>query len=267
MLIGKQLHLNITHLYPQNMNLYGDLGNIITLKKRLEWRGYKITINNVEIGESINNLQTDIYFFGGGQDKDQVKVFKDLVKTKKHKLIEDIEKGIPLLAICGGYQLLGKYFLDSDGNKIEGIAIAEFETIAPSADMKQRAVGNLVTEILNPEIYDHYTKLRTLVGFENHSGRTRLNDLEKIKPLGKVLYGFGDNEDKISDGMIYKNVIGTYMHGSVLPKNPHLADFIIKKALEIKLNDQNTNLDELDDRIEINAHRRILEICKIKIKN
>lgn len=252
------MELTITHLYPQDMNLYGDVGNIITLKRRCVLRGIKVVVNQANKNESIENIATDIYFFGGGQDQDQLRVFEDLLHTKKDKLIKDLENGVVMLAICGGYQLLGEYFLDSRGNKIEGIGFFPLETVAPGPELKQRAIGNLITKLTaDSPILPHASGLTTLVGFENHSGRTRLKKNGAAKPLGTVLIGEGDNEDGYSDGVIYKNTIGSYMHGSLLPKNPHLADFIIAQALNRRYGESN-NLNDLDDTLEIAAHKSML---------
>lgn len=252
------LQLNITHLYPEHMNLYGDLGNVITLRRRAEARGIEVKISEIKMGDKLDDLETDIYFFGGGQDSEQLYVYPDLLKLKKEKLVADLNIGICMLAICGGYQLLGKYFLDNKGNKIKGIGFLPIETVAPGPELAQRAIGNLITKLEDTEIASHHSELATLVGFENHSGRTRIveND-SNLRILGKVLVGEGDNEDGVSDGIIYKNTIGTYMHGSILPKNPHLADYIIKKALEKKYSKE-IQLENLDDTEEINAHRYML---------
>lgn len=253
--------INICHLYPEDMNLYGDLGNVLCLSKRLSWRGVEVNVLNCAIGQSIPK-DIDIIFFGGGQDQDQMRVFADLVKLKKQDLIAQIESGIPLLAICGGYQLLGEYFLDPKGQRIEGVGALPLETVSPGEGMINRAVGNLITDIsAHREITSHYTGLQTLVGFENHSGRTRFKAGAGLIALGKVIYGSGDNEDKISDGVIYKNVICSYMHGSLLPKNPHLADYIIAEALKRKYGVQvsaDVMTKQLHDDEEVSAHKYIL---------
>ncbi len=252
------MELNITHLYPDLMNLYGDLGNVVCLQKRAEWRGIKVTVNNISIGSQLEAGQNDLYFFGGGQDADQLRTYPDLLAHKRAQLLIDLESDVPMLAICGGYQLLGKYFLDSNGNRIEGIGLLDMETVAPTSEMRQRAVGDLVTRLeVTSALKQHPSGLGTLVGFENHSGRTRLNPSAKIQTLGKVLVGVGDNFDCVSDGIVYKHVIGSYMHGSLLPKNPHLADWLITKALTTKYKTA-VHLKPLDDTAEIAAHRYIL---------
>ncbi len=262
------MKLKLTHLYPKNMNLYGDLGNVICLKKRCEARGIDFEVQNCDIGDTLPQ-DTDLYFFGGGQDKDQMRVYKDLISAeKKAQLKKDlIECNKPMLAICGGYQLLGQFFLDSKGNRIEGLGLLPIETVAPGPELKQRALGNLITEVsAHKEIVSHYTKLTTLVGFENHSGRTKFLSTDEIKPLGKVVIGEGYNAKAKTDGDIYKNIIGSYMHGSLLPKNPHLADYIIKKSLESKSpsNEQvRQHLVPLGDSAEVAAHNYILKRYKI----
>jgi lipid II isoglutaminyl synthase (glutamine-hydrolysing) len=254
-----ELQLNITHLYPEHMNLYGDLGNVTTLKHRSEVRGIDVKVTNIGMEDELDGIETDIYFFGGGQDNEQLYIYPDLLKLKKSKLLKDLNEGVSMLAICGGYQLLGEYFLDAKGNRIEGIGFLSIETVAPGQELKQRAIGNLVTKLNeNSEIVKHSSGLTTLVGFENHSGRTRITkQTEELNILGIVLIGEGDNEDGISDGIVYKNTIASYMHGSLLPKNPHLADYLIKKALEKKYN-RKIELKDLDDSEELNAHRYML---------
>lgn len=252
------LKLTITHLYPQEMNLYGDLGNVICLVKRCQWRGIEVEIINKGLGEDLETTASDLYFFGGGQDQDQLRVFTDLLATKQAKLKADLESGVAMLAICGGYQLLGEYFLDGQGQKIVGLGFLPLETVAPGPEVAQRAIGNLITR-LEPvsAIANHPSQLKTLVGFENHSGRTRLVPGSAAQILGRVLVGEGDNEDGLSDGIIYKNTIGSYMHGSLLPKNPHLADYLIQVALARKYQEQH-QLTPLDDSLEVAAHKAML---------
>lgn len=258
------MEIVIGHLYPKEMNLYGDLGNVICLQKRLEWRNIASKVIAINIGDQLPN-NIDLFFFGGGQDNDQLKVYPDLLSVQKKLLITELlDRQKPILAICGGYQLLGNYFLTGDNQRMPGLGVIPIETVAPGKDMVHRAVGNLVTELLpNSPIRQHADQLNTLVGFENHSGRTRFIDNTELQPLGKVLVGTGDNEDKISDGVIYKNIIGSYMHGSVLPKNPHLADFLLSTALLIKYQ-KDIVLEKLDDSAEIAAHRFILQRFKLQ---
>ena len=225
------------------MNIYGDTGNIIALKKRAEWRGIEVEVKNISIGDRIPTLHVgtriDLYFFGGGQDQSQELVAKDLQK-KATVLKEEVERGVPLLAICGGYQLLGEYYQPSSGPKLPGIDIFPAYTIAGD----NRMIGNIVISSQDTNNF--------LVGFENHSGKTYLK--EGATPLGTVKSGFGNNGEDHTEGCVYQNAIGCYMHGSLLPKNPELADWLIKKALEIKYGEE-VKLQPLDDSLEKEASR------------
>lgn len=214
----------ITHLYPKQMSIYGDMGNIIALKFRLKKYDFKVIYQTVDPGQDLPT-NTDIYFMGGGQDQEQFEIFKDLMYKRK-QLVNDIEDNVPLLAICGGYQLLGEKFTTGEGLVIDGIGLFEVTTTAPDSSVKSRCVGNILTECLIPEIIGE-----KLIGFENHSGQTRFTGTKKCKPLAKVISGFGNNIDKKYEGCVYKNAIGTYLHGSCLPKNPALADYLIFQAI------------------------------------
>ncbi|MDO8573125.1 MAG: glutamine amidotransferase [Candidatus Daviesbacteria bacterium] len=231
------MKLIIGYLYGDLMNIYGDTGNIIALQKRAEWRGIDIEIKYISIKNKLKKGDADIFFFGGGQDQAQSIVAIDLVKSDKGKVIsQEIERGVPLLSICGGYQLLGDYYKPHEGPKLEGIGLFPAYTIAGDI----RMIGNIVVESM----------FGKLVGFENHSGKTYLN--KNAIPLGMVIKGFGNNgEDKL-EGCIYKNAIGCYMHGSLLPKNPKLADWLLKKALEVKYK-KKIELKLLDDTLELQA--------------
>ena len=234
---NKHLELNICHLYPDLLNVYGDIGNILILKYRAEKRGIKVNISNISIGDNFDPEQYDITFFGGGQDYEQSIVSKDLNDTKKFALNEYIENGRVFLSICGGYQLLGKYYTTPEGEKLPGLEILDIYTEAGNT----RFIGN--TAIYNEEFKETY------VGFENHSGRTYINNL---KPLGKVLAGYGNNGEDGYEGCIYKNTFCTYFHGSLLSKNPELADRLIYLALKNKYTEEIT-LEKLDDTLELKA--------------
>lgn len=234
------MNLTIGYLYPDLMNIYGDTGNIIALQKRAQWRGIKVNVKNISLKDKLEEGSVDIFFFGGGQDQAQELVSQDLVSSSKGKVIKkEIEKGVPLLAICGGYQLLGDYYLPHKGPKLPGISLFPAYTVA-SYD---RMIGNIVVKQENGEL---------LVGFENHSGKTYLK--EGAQPLGKVVKGFGNNGEDKSEGCVYKNAIGCYMHGSLLPKNPQLADWLLSKALEVKYGKE-VKLESLDDTLELQAHQ------------
>ncbi len=251
-----KLKITIGYLYPDLMNIYGDTGNIITLKMRAVWRGIEVKVINISIGDNLAsrlsgppagqagvNVNPDIYFFGGGQDQQQVEVSKDLQKSNKGKIIKkDIERGIPLLSVCGGYQLLGEYYLPHQGEKLKGIGLFPAYTVASN----DRMIGNIVIESAFGE----------LVGFENHSGKTYLK--KGAVPLGMVASGFGNNGSDKTEGCMYKNAIGCYMHGSLLPKNPKLADWLLKKALEVKYKKE-IEFSPLDDSIELQAHNKLIK--------
>ncbi len=230
--------LTIGYLYPDLMNIYGDTGNIVTLQKRCEWRGIEVKIKNISVGDKLKTGEVDLFFFGGGQDESQNIVAKDL--CNKAKILKgEIERGVPLLAICGGYQLLGEYYLPFEGERLEGVGVFPVFTKASS----ERMIGNIVIE----------SDFGELVGFENHSGKTFLHP--ETRSLGKVVKGFGNNGEDSTEGCIYKNAIGCYLHGSLLPKNPKLADFLIQKALEVKYKEE-VSLKSLDDSLEESAHKK-----------
>lgn len=222
------------------MNIYGDMGNVIALQKRAEWRGIEVEVKNISLKEKLNEGEIDLFFFGGGQDQAQEIVSRDLVSSIKGKTIKkEVERGVPLLAICGGYQLLGEYYQPHGEPRLEGANIFPAYTVAGD----KRMIGNIVIE---SEISPF------LVGFENHSGKTYLK--EGSKPLGKVTRGFGNNGEDQTEGCIYYNAIGSYMHGSLLPKNPGLTDWLLKKALEVKYRKE-VDLKPLDDTLENLAHK------------
>lgn len=238
---GKSLKISIAHLYPKLLNLYGDMGNIITLKKRCEWRGISVEIEDIGIGDTIK--EHDLYFIGGGQDKQQLDVADELFKNKEF-LTKERDNGSVFLGICGGYQLFGHYYQPFYGEKLKGISLLDAYTVAG----KKRFIGNVTveTDFLSPS---------TLVGFENHSGLTYLQG--ETKPIGKVTVGNGNNGEDKTAGARYKNVFGTYLHGSLLPKNPHFADYLIELALE-KHYGEKIKLSELDDTIENSTHNSLV---------
>ena len=233
--------LRIAHLYPKLLNLYGDMGNIITIKKRCKWRGINVTVNEIGIGDSIS--EHDLYFIGGGQDKQQQEVAQELFKHKDF-LHKERDNGAVFLGICGGYQLFGHYYQPFEGDKLIGISLMDAYTVAG----KKRFIGNVTveTDFLTP---------KTLVGFENHSGLTYLQG--ETKPLGKNTVGNGNNGQDGFEGGRYKNVFGTYLHGSILPKNPHFADYLIKLALEKRYKEK-IELQKLNDELEIKTHNSLV---------
>lgn len=228
--------LKIAHLYPKLLNIYGDGGNVLTLKKRCEWRGIGVNIDEINVGDSI--VEHDIYFIGGGQDLQQIEVSKEL-QIHKEFLTAERDRGAVFLGICGGYQLMGHYYQPHEGDKLLGISLLDAYTVAGN----KRFIGNVTakTDYLTPD---------TLVGFENHSGLTYLQG--ETKPLGTMVVGNGNNGQDKTEGARFKNVFGTYMHGSFLPKNIHFADYMIELAIGEKL-------APLDDEIEMIAHNSLIE--------
>jgi len=233
--------LKLAHLYSKLLNIYGDFGNVLTLKKRCEWRNIDLIIDEVEVGDSMS--EHDIYFMGGGQDEQQIAVSKELKKNRAF-LKHERDMNAVFLAICGGYQLLGKYYQPHEGDRLEGIGLLDAYTIAGPT----RFIGNVTTEI-------DYLKKKTLVGFENHSGLTYLEG--HTEPISKVIVGNGNNGKDGGEGARYKNVFGTYLHGSFLPKNPHFADYLIELALKKKYGVP-IELDPIDDSLEYYAHTSVL---------
>lgn len=221
------MKLNICWLYPELMSTYGDRGNIICLQKRGEWRKIDVSIQN-----KLENA--DLIFGGGAQDRQQEIVMRDLM-AKKNTLRKMFEKGIPGLFVCGAPQLLGRPFL----------GIFDMETKFPKD--KPRLIGNMVAKLPDG---------KTIVGFENHGGRTYLGP--GVKPFAKVVKGFGNNSEDGTEGAIYRNCVATYLHGPFLPKNPHVADWLIKTALEVKYGEK-VELQQLDDTLEWQAHNFILK--------
>jgi len=249
-------NLTLGWLYPEFMSTYGDRGNIISITKRCEWRDIQIEVKNLEIGFEVQDLnECDLLFMGGAQDQQQKIVASDL-KKKKEVLKGLIEKETPGLYICGAYQFLGKYYKEADGTTIEGLGLLDLYTENPG-EQHPRLIGNIVAEVHDLISYAYKPDQEldsTLVGFENHGGRTYLGD--NIKPFGKVLSGFGNNGEDKTEGAVYKNSFGSYLHGPILPKNPHFADYLIKLAIERKYQ-KKIVLSPLDDSIEWQAHKAI----------
>lgn len=245
--------LTIGWLYPELMSTYGDRGNIIVLQKRCKWRGINVDIKRLDIGYKEKELQAcDLLFMGGAQDLQQKIVSQDFKGEKTKILKEMIEDNIPGLYICGAYQFLGKYYKEANGTIIDGLGILDLYTENPGASHK-RLIGNI---LMNPTIPHTLNPIPSLVGFENHGGRTYLG--EKVKPLGTVEVGFGNNGEDKTEGAVYKNSFGSYLHGPILPKNPAFADLLIKLALEKKYGKE-VNPEPLDDSLELLAHEAIMK--------
>lgn len=232
------MELNICHLYPDILNLYGDRGNILCMTQRLRWRGIDVTTQGISIAEPLDASKYDLIFIGGGQDFEQEVLLEDLAGKKTEQLRAAIEDGVTVLAICGGYQMLGHYYETWDGQKCAFTGAVDLYTVGS----KQRMIGNYMFTC---------DELGTsVVGFENHSGKTYLGS--GVKPMGKVLAGFGNNGEDGNEGARYKNVFATYSHGCLLPKNPVLCDHILKTALARKYG--SCELQPLDDVLETAAH-------------
>jgi CobQ-like glutamine amidotransferase family enzyme len=230
--------LKIAHLYAQLLNIYGDRGNILTLQKRAQWRGIEVEIEAIAPGlRQFDPDKYDLFFIGGGQDKQQELVAQDL-QVLAPSIAKAVDGGSVILAICGGYQLLGHYYRPHQGPELKGISLIDAYTVAGN----KRMIGNVV--IRRPDG-------TSLVGFENHSGKTYLG--KEVQGLGKVITGGGNNGEDGIEGAQYRTIFGTYLHGSLLPKNPIFADFLISTALKRRYPD--IQLSTLDDTFENKAHQ------------
>ncbi len=238
------MELKIAWLYPDLMSTYGDRGNVIVLQKRCEWRRIEAEVVPVTLETPISKLAScDLIFMGGAQDRQQKLAANDFLKRKGPVVKEMVERGIPALFVCAAYQFVGHYYKPYRGDPISGAGIFDLYTEHPG-DQAKRLTGNVVAKIV--------TTGETIVGFENHGGRTYLGP--KMKPFAKVLKGFGNNGKDGFEGAVYKNSIGSYFHGPLLPKNPEIADWLISKALEKKYNNI-VPLTKLDDSLEESAQK------------
>lgn len=234
------MKITIGHLYPDLLNLYGDRGNIQCMKMRLVWRGYEAQVIEYNLGDTVDFTKTDIVLLGGGSDREQMIVCRTLQRIQKD-FKAYVENGGVVLAVCGGYQLLGHEYSTPDGD-MEGLHLVDLTTKQKSP----RLISNIVLE--NP-IFPY-----PVTGFENHGGRTYLGD--GVKSFGKVVYGHGNNGEDRQEGVLYKHVVGTYLHGPLLPKNPHVCDYLLKNALENR--GVSKPLEELDDAQEREANAYIV---------
>ena len=228
------MDLTLAWLYGREMNIYGDRGNVRALEQRARWRGIDVTVVTSGLGDPMPEV--DLYFWGGGQDQEQVNVAHDLQGAKGDALRAAVEGGAALLSVCGGYQLLGHEYRPHDDEPLPGIGLFDVTTVAGP----ERFIGNIVVD----------SPIGELVGFENHSGLTTL--APGVQPLGRVRSGRGNNGQDGTEGAMYRNAIGCYLHGSLLPKNPVLADWLLERALNRRHG--TVTLPPLDDTIEVAAH-------------
>ena len=232
--------LRICHLYPEVLNLYGDRGNILCMKQRLQWRGISCQVDSLHLGEHKDLTAYDLFFMGGGQDFEQEVLLEDLRRGSGREITAAVEDGKTFLCICGGYQILGNGYETWDGHKCDFLGVIDLYT----KGFKERLIGNYAFRLPQRPECD------MVVGFENHSGRTYLG--AGVTPLGMVCAGFGNNGEDKTEGVHEKNVFGTYSHGPVLPKNPGLCDWILECALQRKYGQG--RLEKLDDGFEQRAH-------------
>jgi CobQ-like glutamine amidotransferase family enzyme len=234
------MKLTIGWLYASTMNIYGDRGNVIALRRRAEWRGIPVEVREIGIGEPIPG-DIDLFFWGGGQDQEQIAVSEDMRGRKGETLRQAVEDGAALLAVCGGYQLLGHEYRPHDAAPLPGIGLFD----AASTAGPERFIGNVVVD----------SQWGELVGFENHSGLTTLG--EGVSPMGQVRLGRGNNGRDGTEGALYRHAVGCYLHGSLLPKNPALADWLIARGLERRHG--TVALAPLTDVVEQAAHASAVE--------
>ena len=231
----------VGHLYPDYLNIYADRGNIAVLARRAAWRGHELEVHTVSLGDPVEPGAHDLLYVGGGQDREQALVAEDLV-AKSDGVAAAVDGGAALLAVCGGYQLMGRSYRDFHGGDLPGIGLFPLETVAGET----RMIGDVLLECeLEPGV------VRTLAGFENHAGRTRLD--RGAEPLGRVVAGFGNDGVSGLEGCRVGRAVGTYLHGPLLPRNPWFADWVLAQALAHQLGEPPA-LEPLGDELEQQAH-------------
>ena len=255
------MKLVLGYLYPSVMSQYGDLGNVVTVIKRCRWRGIDVEVDELEVGDKIEAGRVDLVLVGGGADAHQRHICDDLLQVKGEAIRQAIADGAAAFAVCAGYQLWGHSYRTATGEDLPGLGIFDVHTVHRAAQTRTRldtitkagsvrAVGNLVVRWGN----------HVLVGFENHGGRTYLQDGARAR--GRILAGGGNNSEDGWEGCVYNNAIGTYMHGPALPKNPVLADHLISAALSRRY--RAVTLEPLDDSAEHAAHERAADRAMAK---
>jgi CobQ-like glutamine amidotransferase family enzyme len=236
------VRIRVGHLYPEYLNIYADRGNIAVLARRAAWRGHELEVTPLGLDDAIVPGAHDLYYVGGGQDREQFLVAANLA-TKAEPLREAVAGGAALLAVCGGYQLLGRGYRGFHGEEMPGVGLLPLETVAGA----RRMIGDVLLETeLEPGM------VRTIAGFENHAGRTRLDP--GAEPLGRVVAGFGNDGESGFEGCRAGRAIGTYLHGPLLPRNPWLADWLLGQAIAHRTGGEAPLLDPLDDELEARAH-------------
>jgi CobQ-like glutamine amidotransferase family enzyme len=238
--------IRLVHLYPDLMSVYGDRGNVLTLSRRAEWRGIPLEVHELSLDDELDARNVDLIFFGGGQDREQAVVSPDFLRQKGAAVVQAVEDGAALLSVCGGYQLLGTSYTTVDGQELPGAGLFQ----ARSVPGPRRHIGNVLIET------ELGGQRRTLVGFENHSGRTYL--AHGMQPLGRTVVGAGNNGEDGTEGSVYRGAIGCYLHGSLLPKNAWLADRLLRDALAHRRGEP-VSLAPLDDRLEEAAHHTVAD--------
>ena len=233
------MRIRVGHLYPDYLNIYADRGNIAVLASRAAWRGHELVVDAVSMGKQVEPGAHDLLYVGGGQDREQALVAVDLA-AKGERVREAVAAGAALLAVCGGYQLLGRYYRDRDGTELPGVGLFPLHTVAG----ERRMIGDVLV--------DCQWAGRTLAGFENHAGRTKLD--EGGEPLGRVVSGFGNDGESGHEGCRLGRAVGTYLHGPLLPRNPWLADWLISQAVAHAAGGEPPELEPLPDDLEREAH-------------
>ena len=236
------MKIRVGHLYPDYLNIYADRGNIAVLARRAAWRGHELEVDSVGIGEAVVPGDHDLLYVGGGQDREQALVAAD-ISAKGEALREAVHRGVAILAVCGGYQLLGRWYSDQGGAELPGAGVLPLETVAGS----RRMIGDV---LLSCELEPG--RPQTLVGFENHAGRTLLDP--GAEPLGRVVSGFGNDGESGFEGCRAGRVVGTYLHGPLLPRNPWFADWLLTQALAHRTGGEPPELAPLQDGLEAQAH-------------
>jgi CobQ-like glutamine amidotransferase family enzyme len=235
--------IRVGHLYPDYLNIYADRGNIAVLERRAAWRGHRLEVSAISVRDRIGAGDHDLLYVGGGQDREQALIAPDFA-AKAEGLRAAIDEGTAVLAVCGGYQLLGRFYRDAHGAELPGAGVLPLQTVAGD----RRMIGDVLLECeLEPG------RRETLAGFENHAGRTHLD--AGAEPLGRVVSGFGNDGESGFEGCRVGRVVGTYLHGPLLPRNPWFADWVLEQALAHASGSDPERLAPLDDALEAEAHR------------